>query len=1134
MKKKLIAFKVIWKLLYSSKIWKIMRLSGLLLLICTFHLLAGNSYSQNARLSIDLQQVTVAQALAEIEDQSEFYFLYNNKLIDVTRVINIKADNQSIKNILDGLFTNSNVDYIVMNRQIVLSPREFISRAETKLQSITIIGRVTDENGEPLPGVSVTVQGTTRGVLSNANGEYTIKVEDQSAVLVFSFVGYLTKEITVGDQTTINVSMELEILGLGDIVVIGYGTVRKSDLTGSVASVGGKDFNRGVITNVDQALMGKVAGMEIDQTTGEPGGGVAIRIRGAGSITAGNEPLFVIDGMPIDNSPTLETGGGVYQGSNTNPKNPLNTLNPNDIESIEVLKDASATAIYGSRGANGVILITTKQGNIGQTRVDYNFSGSIQNAEKRYDLLGAQEYMTVLNEIKEDRGEDPLFSEEDFITVGDGTDWQDQIFRTAYAQEHNLAVSGGNEKIRYFISGNYFDQESIVISNRLKRYGLRSNLDSKISDRLNISIKLSVTDIEDDPAVISNDASEFSGILSSVVFFDPTFPVKDENGNYSHSNDMLLSNPVSIAEGVDNHISTFRTMGNLALNYQITDGLSNKIQLYVDRQDVRKDTYNSTLTFEGDMRNGVARIQTLERTNIAAEYFANYKKKIGENHDIEVTAGTSYQNFEDKTQTSDAMDFPSDVLGTNNMGLGNTMYAKVNSSYTGFRLLSFFGRINYNIFEKFLFTGTFRADGSSRFGKDNKFGYFPSLALAWKLDEERFIPDLFYQLKLRMSWGTTGNQEIGNFTHKATYSASDLVAMDNRAELCTGPVRLENPNLKWETAEQFDVGLDASILKGRISGIFDFFIKNTRDLLLDLPLPQSSGFSSQLINIGGMTNRGFEANIISSNIVGKNFNWNTTLSFATLHNEVTDIGPLEMIVTGYTPESNENVSIVMPGVPLNAYYGYNITGIYQTEEEVANSAQPNSEPGWPIYEDVNGDGTVTPNDRIVLGDPFPDFTFGIRNSLNYRNISLDIFIDGKYGNELFNGTAMAQAYPRTFIRNRNAAQMRDRWTPDNPDAKWPSATEPYSYGPGIITSMFVEDASYIRLRSVQLSYSIPTKNINFLQSASIYLTGGNLLTITNYSGVNPDASLHGRSNVIVDFCTVPLARTYTLGLNVSF
>jgi hypothetical protein len=283
-----------------------------------------------------------------------------------------------------------------------------------------------------------------------------------------------------------------------------------------------------------------------------------------------------------------------------------------------------------------------------------------------------------------------------------------------------------------------------------------------------------------------------------------------------------------------------------------------------------------------------------------------------------------------------------------------------------------------------------------------------------------------------------------------------------------------------------------------------------------------------------MTNRGFEANIISSNIVGKNFNWNTTLSFATLHNEVTDIGPLEMIVTGYTPESNENVSIVMPGVPLNAYYGYNITGIYQTEEEVANSAQPNSEPGWPIYEDVNGDGTVTPNDRIVLGDPFPDFTFGIRNSLNYRNISLDIFIDGKYGNELFNGTAMAQAYPRTFIRNRNAAQMRDRWTPDNPDAKWPSATEPYSYGPGIITSMFVEDASYIRLRSVQLSYSIPTKNINFLQSASIYLTGGNLLTITNYSGVNPDASLHGRSNVIVDFCTVPLARTYTLGLNVSF
>jgi TonB-linked SusC/RagA family outer membrane protein len=1000
-------------------------------------------------------------------------------------------------------------------------------------QNITVTGTVTDEANTPMVSVTVLEKGTTNGTLTDADGNYSLVV-DRDASLVFSFIGMQTVEMAVSGQEVVNLQMMTSTAKLDDIVVIGYGTVRKRDLTGSVSSMREDDFNQGVITNVDQALMGKIAGMDINQTTGEPGGGMKIRIRGSSSVTAGNDPLFVIDGMPIDNSATLSTGGGVFQGSNTNPKNPLNTLNPSDIESIEVLKDASATAIYGSRGANGVIMITTKKGVVGQTRVDYNFSGGWSTAENEYDLLGAQEYMTTLNSIRALRGEEPLYSQEDFTRVGDGTDWQDQILRTAFTQDHNLAVSGGTERIRYYVSANFLDQESIVVSNHLKRYGVRANLDSKLGNRFDLSVKLNVTNIEDDPAVMSNSSGEHSGIISSYVFFDPTFPIKDEEGNFSHSDDMLLSNPVSIAQGLDNHISTFRTMANISLNYQMTDALSHIIKFDVDRQDVRKDSYNSTLTNEGSLVGGAARIQTLGRTNITAEYYANYSKNISVNQDIEALAGISYQDFADRTQTSDIQGFPSDVLGTDNIGLGNPEFASVNSSATGNRLLSFFGRVNYNLYNKFLFTGSFRADGSSRFGDDNKFGYFPSFALAWKLDEEQFIPDVFYQLKLRGSWGLTGNQEIGNFAHKATYSASDYIAMDGAAELATSPVRLENPDLKWETTEQFNVGIDMGFLAGRITGSFDYFIKNTRDLLLLLPLPPSSGFSSQLTNIGAMTNRGFEANIVSTNIVAGKFNWITTLNFTTLYNEVTDIGPLDQIVMGNTPETTENVTLVKPGVPLNAYFGYNILGIYRSQEEVDASAQPLSEPGWPIFEDVNGDGTVTPDDRIVLGDPFPDFTFGFRNKFNYGNIGLDIFINGKFGYELFNGTAMAQAYPRTFIRNRNADQIANRWTPSNPNATWPSCTEPYSYGPGTITSMFVEDASHFRIRSVQLSYRFPVSNISWLQNLTIYFTAENLLTVTNYSGINPDASLHGRSNVLIDFCTIPLARTYMIGLNVSF
>jgi TonB-linked SusC/RagA family outer membrane protein len=1009
--------------------------------------------------------------------------------------------------------------------------QSFVITSHVDGQQVT--GRVISADGEPMLGVSVAVKGTTQGAVTDDAGNFTLNVSSEDAVLVFSFVGYITQEIAVGSQRTINVTMTEGFTDLEEIVVIGYGTRKKSDLTGSVASVSSEDFNKGVYTSVDQAIHGRAPGVVIYETNGEPGAGMAIRIRGASSITAGNDPLFVIDGLPIDNSSTVNIGTGALGTGSTNPKNPLNTLDPSNIESVEILRDASATAIYGARGANGVILITTKRGAQGRARVDYSFTGSMSTTEKRYSVLTTEEYIKTFNEFAQELGDDPYFTAADIAEIGDGNDYQDMIFRTAYSQSHSLSSSGGNDRLRYNIMANYLDQQGLVHKNELKRYSLLTNLDSDITDRFKISLNLNVSQINDAAVINGNTGGERSGVITAAIFQDPTLPIFDETGRYYNSSDILLSNPMAVINGMTNDIQTNRAMGNIAFNYQFTEALSSNITLGMDQQNVRRDAFTNYVSYLGLVNNASGYVESLDRSNNMAQFTTSYHKAIGDNQEIQAVAGVTYQGFQDRRQTATASDFPTDVLGTDNMGLGDTERQRVGTSNTGFALMSYFGRINYNL-SNFLLTGTIRADGSSRFGENNKYGYFPSFAFGWKLDEEDFIPELFSQMKLRLSWGLSGNQEISNFASFATYSSTGFGVYGNAQQLATGPSRLANPDLKWETTEQYNIGLDVGILANRITGDFNYFIKNTRDMLLYLPLPQSSGFDGQLKNIGSMTNRGFEASIVTTNVLTRNFNWKTTLNFATLHNEVTDIGGLDEIIAGTLPETTESITVIRTGLALNSYYGYNIVGIYQTDEEAANSAQPTSKAGYPIYEDKNGDGAVTELDKVILGNPFPDFTFGVRNTFTYKNIGLDIFLNGNVGNELFNGTAMAQGYPRTFRRNRNAEQTADRWTPENPDAKWPSGLETSQYGPGEAISLFVEDASYLRIRTVQLSYTIPTKSIPFIQRATVNITGGNLWTFTNYSGVNPEANLHGRDNVHVDFTTYPLARSFTLGVNLSF
>ena len=880
--------------------------------------------------------------------------------------------------------------------------------------------------------------------------------------------------------------------------------------------------------------MGKSAGVQIRQTTAEPGGGTSIRIRGATSITGGNDPLYVIDGLPIDNRATISAGDGALLAYNPNIKNPLSLLNPNDIESIEILKDASATAIYGSRGANGVILVTTKKGLKGRTSIEFSSNIGVQQVMKKYDVLGAQEYMSVLNRLSVETGGNPIFTPEFMGATGNGTNWQDEVLQTANVQDYNISFRGGNEQMNYYVSGNYFNQRGVVKNSGMEKYNLKINLEAQLNSRLSFDVNLNTGVVNDDAAVTGSTYNEKGGIIYSSVFYDPTIPVRDKNGDYSTSNDLLLPNPVTVYKGIMNKIQTDRTFGSITFNYKIAEGLTTALNLGTDRQTVRKDTYNSKITFTGKSANGAAYINTLLRSNMLAEYTLSYMKKFKKIHTISAMGGATYQKFSDRGQVSGVNDFPTDVLSTDNLGFGNKDEAYVGSHKVENALLSFLGRVNYNLMDKYLLTTTIRADGSSRFGKNNRFGYFPSFAFAWKLQEEEFIKDLFSEMKFRAGWGLTGNQEIGNYNSLATYNSIGSAVFNGAQSTATGPSRLPNPDLKWETTEQYNIGVDVGIFQGRITGSLDFFIKNTRDMLINLPQPLSGGYNTKLMNVGKMRNRGFEAVINSWNISTRDFKWTTGLNFSAIKNKVLDIGGLDRIIMGWVPEAQADGTIIQAGLPLNSYYGFKITGIFQTDEQIANSVQPNSKPGYPIFLNAEDDGEINNDDRVVLGDPFPDFTFGFNNTFRYKDWGLSININGQYGSELLNATTIGFMYPTNFRRNRSARQINDRWTPENPSAKWPSGTNPTAYGGGKINSLAVEDASYLKLQAVQLSYTVPVNKINYISSVRLSLTGENLFILTNYKGMNPDANLYGRSNFQYDFMSYPLARTWSFGVNISF
>lgn len=1040
-----------------------------------------------------------------------------NKIIDFTRKLSgmrpkpvkIRFTRLFISFLTLGLnFLLANASYA----NVEVNTNSITSYTSLLPQDFTVSGTVTDSKGVPLAGASVLEKGTTNGTQTDFDGNFTLGLSNGNASLVASYIGFATKELALNGRNTISITLEESTEGLDEVVVIGYGSVKKSDLTGSVSSVQADKLNMDSQASIEQVIQGRIAGVQVTQTSAEPGGGFSIRVRGTNSITAGNEPLYVIDGLA--------------------GANPENSLNPSDIKSIQVLKDASATAIYGARGSNGVVLITTKQGQKDTPlEISYNVSTGFQSASKKLDLMNAQEYMSFYNDVYIDRGVEPLFSQADFTEAGLGTNWQDEVLRSAMIQEHRLSFSGGSEDTQYYLSLNYFDQDGIVISSGFKRFGARVNLIHSVGEKLKIGINLNNSSENENKVPLGLGVNSGAGVIAAALQLPPILPVYDADGSYSTSL-QDLSNPVAQAETIDELIKTTRIFGNAFAEYEVLTGLKSKINVGYDQSLLRGDEFLDVVTQKGSLAEGQATKNFQESNSYLFEFTLDYNKVIHDKHSLNLLGGYSYQEFTNSGFNASAQNFPTTSFGTNNLGAGDPTEFNVGSFKSESRIVSGFGRVNYSFDERYLMSGSFRADGSSRFGENNKFSYFPSGALAWNIANESFFPDesVVSNLKLRASYGLSGNQEIDNGRSLVLLGSGPISVFDGVEYQSIAPIQLANADLKWETTESFNLGIDFGLLEGRVSGTVEYFQNNTRDLLLLLPIPTTTGFDSSLQNVGDTRNSGFELSLSSRNFVG-DFLWTTDLNLATLKNEVTNLGELPRILQGNV-RFIQDFTLLEVGKPINSYYGYLFDGVFQSQQEVDNSAsQANAAPGGRKFRDLNGDGVIDDEDRTILGNPFPDYTLGLNNTFSYKGFSLDVFLEGKFGFELANFTNIDSENPIDDLRNRQTYVL-GRWTPENGTNAQPSFANPsrtYDFN-----SRAVEDASFLRLRNAKLAYAFPNLDIKGVSSLMIYASGQNLVTWTKYRGYNPDINALGNSNVRIDYSAYPLARIYSIGINVKF
>lgn len=969
-------------------------------------------------------------------------------------------------------------------------------------QKRTVSGIVTDSKNEPLIGVNVTIKNaSTTGTITDIDGKYSLEIPSGNSVLVFSYIGYSTQEVKVSNRSVVDIVLKDDMQALEEVVVVGYGTMKKSDLTGSVSSITSDNFKLGTDLTPQQLMQGAFSGVNISQNSGKPGGSNTIRVRGGTSITASNDPLYVIDGVPIS------TSAGVNQsniGSSTTdffdqePINPLSNINPNDIESINILKDASATAIYGSRGANGVIMITTKKGKAGMRQLDYSFNLGVSTVAKKLDVLTGDEYRKTVSELGltlDDKGQN--------------TDWQDVIFRTAISQNHYVSFMSGSENTSYRASAGYSNQNGVMEGSGMKSANARMNINHKaLNDKLKLNMNISYGETNSDQAPVSNTVGSEMGssMLYEAYVFNPAYPIYNEEGDY-YDVPPYRVNPASFSKELLDERATSQFLGNLTADWNFYKPFTLQVNAGYNKNTINRNSYISKSNLLGNGNNGYVTVQKLSDYSKLLETILKYNQSFGK-HNIDAMVGYSWQYFYSEGQTTKAYGFLSDNFKWYSLAAAQTVES-VSSYAESNTLISMYGRINYNYADKYLLTATVRRDGSSRFGSGNKWGIFPSVAASWRISQEDFFQnDIMSDLKLRASFGITGSQEIGNYNSLSTLGASTngyLVGGEKITIVL--PQQYTNPDLKWEQTAQTDIGIDFGFLNGKIRGSIDYYYKKTTDLLLSVAVPSPSLITTQIANVGTVTNQGIELDLSFDLMRTKNFAWDANLNLSHNKNEVVSLSNGQW--TGdnmqVAPCQGQGLSgtyaqLIMPGQPIGTFYGKRFIGVVDGVEQFANDGEPE-----------------------VIGCAQPDLTFGLGTNLQYKNWTLSLNFRGSIGNDVYNCTANNLAY-LSNLPGRNVLKEAVTSGVNRDQAK-------------VYSSRFIEDGSFVRLDNLSLGYNFSLPKL-YISNARVFVSAQNLFVITGYSGADPEVnseiSRTGVAPLGVDYLSYPKARTFSMGINLSF
>ena len=1030
-----------------------------------------------------------------------------------------------------------------------------------------VTGIVTDEEtSDVLPGVNVVLKGTIQGTVTDVRGSYSFEVSSGEAILVFSFIGYQSQEIRVGSRSVINVSLSTDVKDLDEVVVVGYGTMKKMDLTGSVSSISGDILKETVVTNVDQMLQGRLAGVHVTQNSGAPGGATTIRIRGASSINSSNEPLYVIDGIPFSGDGTTIGGFDWMGGSNgQNKVNPLSTIAPSDIESINVLKDASAAAIYGAAGANGVVLITTRRGKEGSLTISYDGYVTTQTVAEKLDMMNLREYAQYQVELGDFLQSDVDDAYKDPSILGEGTDWQDAIFRDALMHSHQLSLSGGTGKMKMTASGGYMNQEGTIFGSEFERYNARFNADGKVHDWLQMGGSLAFT--HTDEVITRQDGND--GVIMQALTMQPSVPIYNFDGTWAGPNSVNGAsqyNPVWLATMQNNTLKRNRTMGNFYLSVDFYKDLNFRTEFGFDLSDNVNKSFLPTYDFGLISSDLNMMMQREEHSDyLLWKNYATYNHTFASKHHVNGMAGVEMSRSNWEGTQLIKQNFMTDdifVMTTDGDFVSNSGWK---DKATG---VSVFGRFQYNYDDRYLFTGTIRAEASSKFGSNNKWGYFPSLAVAWRVSNENFLKSsaTISNLKLRMGYGKVGNSNIGTYKYGST-----MTAVTSPMGTYYYMTNISNSDLKWEASEQYNIGIDLGLFHNRINLTADVYQKETEDLLMQVSIPSYLGgeeyndIQSPFVNIGKTRNRGVDLSLNTVNIENPNFTWTSNLIVSVNRNKVKALNEDSQVIFGNLDWYSEfqTATAIMVGQPMGVFYGYKVDRLFTDEEDILDSpvqVEDPSNPGQNLFNqktgvyvgdikfrDLTKDGVIDDNDQTVIGDPNPDFTFGFSNTLSYKSIDLTIGLTGAVGGDILNFTRVRTEGMRSIWDNQaKAVTNRAQVATD-------AGGRPYLANPGTdvprpatndfnrntrMSDRWIEDGDYLRIQNITLSYNFPKKLTNKLklQNMKVYTTLQNLYTWTDYSGFDPEIGAYNQSALMqnVDMGRYPSPRMYTFGVNIGF